>query len=529
MYIPYIVSILTDYFMIHSGDSFVEITDLIRHIQTIRRLEVPPWFFRSRDRSQDLPKEQWCDGYETPDGIFSETIRRFMDFTHIIERRTIPNDCVSVQSSNEFFRQQCLTFDLFRSNPLLFEGFFQPLMVCVTLAEAVEHPRVPCTIRIPERMQIQKGIPVMSVRVKKTCITQVVSLGSCDELLGKLPPSVEQNNAKLLVCMWKLSSEQRMKSPLFVQGSIDHLAVPFKFASLADGSLCIETYAIEIKVSISEEFDDFVVIHPWARFFGVDEKLMCWRSTMSIDMPNLVVTEVMNYSSAESLAIFVPRVEANIRELWGWVDFPPHVNRPSVTTMCADFSGKVVWCIDVPTIRPDIKSPSQIKFTPPELPFFARETLIDAVHVTSERHLGHMILRGNEGLVTISGSSLAGYSTITYGPRDDFVMIFISVSYKVGSMYRVGHVVMVSRNADKTREFLTWYKDHEDVLIALAGRVAKLCTSMSLIVPPIPVRRVQFRDEYTPIVLRKKIWKLAGCYCSTCQSIREEPIIPVLI
>lgn len=529
IYIPYVVSILTDYFMTRSGDSFIEMTHLMKHIQTIRRMEVPPWFFLTRDRSGDVPKEQWGNGYETPDGIHSETIRNVMNFTHILERKTIPHECVSLQSSLEFYKKSKLTLDMFRSNPFLFEGFFQPLIVCVALAEAAEHPRVPCKIRIPDRMRVQKGISEMAVEVKKHLLTDRVNLSLTEELMGKLPPSVDQENSKLLVCHWRLSPDHKVRSPLFVQGSIDHLAVPFKFESTADGNLWIQTYAIEMKVKITDEFDDSIVIHPWARMFGNDEKFMSWKSTMEIDMPNLSISSALNYSSSESLAIFVPRVEANIRELWGWVDFPAHVERPSVTNLCADLSGKFVWCIDMPRVHPSIKSPSQIKFTPPELPFFTRELLIDAVHKASERHVAHMIVRGNEGVVTIPDSSLSGYSTVTYGTRDDFVMVFVSTSYRVGSMYRIGHVAMVSRNSDHTREFLRWYKDHEDVLIALAGRVSKLCMSLSIIVPPIPVRRVQFRDEYTPIVLRKKIWKLAGCYCSTCQSIREEPLVPVLM
>jgi hypothetical protein len=92
IYIPYVVSILTDYFMTRSGDSFIEMTHLMKHIQTIRRMEVPPWFFLTRDRSSDVPKEQWGNGYETPDGIHSETIRNVMNFTpkaHFVIKITV--------------------------------------------------------------------------------------------------------------------------------------------------------------------------------------------------------------------------------------------------------------------------------------------------------------------------------------------------------------------------------------------------------------------------------------------------------
>ncbi len=519
-----------------------------KYIQDARRTETPTWFWRCRDRSADLPREEWFAGEVVHRGVSHEDIQRFFDFTHILERQVIPMDKVSVASTHEYFRKVGLTEDYFRTNPHVFDSFFIPSLVCVVLAEAVEHPRAPCVITIPEYMRVQKGLSTRTLKVKKSVLTECVDV----VMDGQAPPSLERSvdptsdrlsiNAPTMVfAKVYLSSEDRFKTPLFVQESLETLALPFVIRSepVASGSpegdegvepetrLYIETFLLEVRVTLSDGFEDVVVIHPWASLFGPRSKKFAWKSLMSVDMPNVKYIHAFTYGSSDGVSLFIPRLEANIRDVWGMADARQSIERPGVTVVMSDFSSRFVWCMDIPDANPDVQTPAQIKFKPPEAPFIHRELLMDLVRSTAEHHVAHVIQRGDAGATHVSGTNVWGWSSVTYGPRDDFLMVYVSVVYKVGAHHRCGHVVMVSRDPERTRTFLSnYWKRHEDVLVALASRACKLCLANSLFVPPIPVGRVTFRDEYSPILIKKNRAKLAGCICKMCCDVRSEVLVP---
>jgi hypothetical protein len=340
------------------------------------------------------------------------------------------------------------------------------------------------------------------------------------------------------------SQDNKFKTPLFVQDSLDTLAVPFVIRTDdgrggprpegeedgrgGDGRrLYIETFLLEVTVRLADGFEDVIVIHPWASFFGRRAKKFAWKSLMSVDMPDVEYIHAFTYGSSEGVATFVPRLEGNIRDVWGMSDARQSVERPGCTIVMSDFSNRFVWCMDIPDANPDVQTPSQIKFKPPEAPFINRELLLDLVRSTAEYHVAHVIQRGDAGATHVSGANVWGWASVTYGPRDDFLMVYVSVVYKVGAHHRCGHVVMVSRDPERCRTFLSnYWKRHEDVLVALASRACKLCLANTLFVPPIPVGRVTFRDEYLPVLIKKNRAKIAGCICRMCCDVRDELLVP---
>ncbi len=540
LYLQGIVSYLNDFLLPHNGSPDVDLTRAEQYIQDIRRAETPLWFWRCRDRSADVPKEEWLMGDVVCRDVTHSDVERFIEFTHILERQTTPQDKVSVSSTHEYFRCMGLTEDYFRKNPRVFDGFFIPSLACVVLAEIIEHPRVPCIITIPEYMRVQKGLSTRTLKIPKTVLSECVDVASD----GHAPPSIERstgggttdrlsvNAPTMVMAKVYLSEDEKFQTPLFVQGSLDTLAIPFAIRSTTSSTseqrrLYIETFLLEVKVRLADGFEDVLVIHPWASFFGRGTKKFAWKSLMSVDMPNVEYVHSFTYGSSEGVASFVPRLEGNIRDVWGMADARQSVERPQCTVVMSDFSNRFVWCMDIPDADPDVQTPSQIKFKPPEAPFINRELLLDLVRSTAEYHVAHVIQRGDAGATHVSGSNVWGWASVTYGPRDDFLMVYVSVVYKVGAHHRCGHVVMVSRDPERTRTFLSnYWKRHEDVLVALASRACKLCLANTLFVPPIPVGRVAFRDEYLPILIKKGRAKIAGCICRMCCDVRDEVLVP---
>lgn len=556
MYLQCIVSYLNDFLTLQNGSPSVDLTRMEQYVQDRRRAETPSWFWRCRDRSDAIPREEWLVGDVVCKGVSQEDIHRFLNLSHILERQMVPMDRVCVSSVHEYFRTNGLTEDYFRKNPQVFDSFFLPSFVCVLLAETIEHPRAPCTITIPEYMRIQKGLSTRSLKVVKTVLTDCVDV-SAD---GQAPPSIERpvepttdrlsiNAPTMVLARVYLSEEHKLETPLFVQDSLDTLAVPFAIHSTLDARpgaaeddeaeggvegrrrrLYVETFMLEVEVELADGFTDTLVIHPWASFFGRRSKKFAWKSLLAVDMPDVEYAKSFPHGSSVGVATFVPRLEANIRDIWGMADARQSVERPPFTVVMSDFSNRFVWCMDIPDADPDVQTPSQIKFKPPETPFVTRELLFDLVRSTAEYHVAHVIQRADTGATHVSGASVWGWSTVTYGPRDDFVLIYVSVVYKVGAHHRSGHVVFVSRDPEKSRTFLRHYwKRHEDVLVALAARACKLCLANSMFVPPIPVGRVSFRDEYTPILLKKCRAKTAGCICTMCADMRDEILVPTFL
>lgn len=539
LYLQCIVSYLNDFLMQHNGKASVDLVQIEQYIQDTRRIETPVWFWRCRDRSADIPREEWLVGKMSCN---HSDVRRFLDFTHILERQVVPHDKVSVSSTYEYFRTTGLTEEYFRKNPHVFDSFFIPSLVCVVLAEAIEHPRVPCTIHIPEYMRVQKGLTGRCLKVVKTVLTDCVDAVSD----GHSPPSLEHqlpevtdrlsiNAPTMVMAKVYLSSEHKLKTPLFVQNSMETLAVPFNIRTEGpegtegtERRLYIETFLLEVTVELADGFTDTLVIHPWASFFGRRSKKFAWKSLMAVDMPNVKYVNAFTYGSSDGVSLFIPQLEMNIRDVWGMADARQSIERPVFTAVMSDFSNRFVWCMDIPDADPDVQTPAQIHFKPPEAPFVTRELLLDLVRSTAEYHVTHVIQRADTGAVHVpGGSNVWGWSTVTYGPRDDFLMVYVSVVYRVGAHHRCGHVVFVSRDPEKCRVFLrNYWKRHEHVLVALASRACKLCLANALFVPPIPVGRVTFRDEYLPIMIKKNRAKIAGCICDACCDVRDEVLVP---
>ncbi len=532
-----VASYIRDYTSTHERKPSVDVRDFISFIRSRTHAECPMWFHRCKDRSADVPKREWLHERFLPPDYRVPKVAEVLNCTHVLQRHAPPVDCVAASQARSIYDGEGYTYEAYRRRPEMFDAFRLSSFACMVLAELIEYQGAPVTVRLSEKLMVQKGIEKDTV-----CVLKPYGCHA-DHVVGdrSFTPQSELKrvggqivgDVRLLECRWNLSSENRIDTYLFVQETIETLAIPFKLERdpLTD-TFWLRVFMLEMTVALDEagDFTDRLVVNPWYLF--LKSHLFYWRSLMDTDLPHVQVLHSHGcVDSSEAQTVTVPHLEVNVRDSWNMSESSQFVERPRTSAMASNFSTGAVWCLDMPDYPEAIESPSQIELKPPELPYFTRDVLFTLVRSTSERHVAHMLSRGDR-YVTSAGTTY-GHVTCTYGPAADIFLMYVSTCYKVGIHYRVGHVVFVTRDAERTRAFFSrhiradrpWIQ--EDVFLAFATRACRLCTSTNLLSPPVPVGRVLFHDEFTTACIHKGTWKLAGCGCVPCVSARNEPMLGV--
>lgn len=532
-----VASHIRDYTSTHEGKPSVDVRDFLSFIRTRQHAESPMWFHRCKDRSGDVPKREWLHERFLPTDFRATKVAEVLNCTHILQRHAPPVDCVAMSAARAIYDGEGYTFDAYRRRPEMFDAFYLSSFACMTLAELIEQQRVPVTVRLSDKLVVQKGLGCETISVQKPfgCVSDRVVADRSFVPSGPMVRTSMDGDMRLLECRWNLSSEHKMDTYLFVQETIETLAIPFKLERDPDtDTFWVRVFMLEVTVTIgggdASAFVDKLVVNPWNLFLKAP--LFVWRSLMHTDLPNVeVIKSYECVDSSEAQTLTVPVLEVNIRDSWH-VSEPQHFpERPRTAAMASNFSTGVVWCMDMPDYPEAITERSQIQLGSPEVPFFTRDTLLSLIRSTRERHVAHMLSRGDK-FVTSAGTTY-GHVSCTYGPAADIFVMYVTTCYKVGIHYRIGHVAMVTRDVERTRAFFErhllpdrrWIQ--EDIFLALATRACRLCTSTNLLLPPIPVGRVLFQDEYTTACIHKGTWKLAGCGCVPCVSARNEPMLGV--
>lgn len=531
-----VVSHIRDYTSTHERKPSVDVRDFLTFVRARQHAECPMWFHRCKDRSAVVPKHEWIHERFLPPDYRVQNVAEILNCTHVLQRHAPPVDCVSLSQARTLY-EGGYTFEAYRRSPEMFDAFYISSFTCMVLAELIEYQGAPLTVRLTNKLMTQKGLECETVKVLKPygCIT--------DHVVGdhSLTPSTDLQrfagriigDIRLLECRWNLSSENRIDTYLFVQETIETLAIPFKLErdALTD-TFWLRVFMLEITVGLDDagEFTDKLVVNPWYLF--LKSNLFYWRSLMETDLPHVEVLHSHGYvDCSDAQTVAMPFVEVNIRDSWHVTESQHFPERPRTSAIASNFSTGVVWCMDMADYPETITERSQIQLKPPELPYFTRDTLLSLVRSTRERHIAHMLSRGDKYMV--STGTTYGHVTCTYGPAADIFLMYVSTCYKVGVHYRIGHIVMVTRDVERTRTFMErhlrtdgrWIQ--EDIFLALATRACRLCTSTNLFIPPIPVGRVLFSDEFTTACIHKGTWKLAGCGCVPCVSVRQEPMLGV--
>jgi hypothetical protein len=394
----------------------------------------------------------------------------------------------------------------------------------VALAELIEYEGAPLTVTLNPKLALEKGLEAGPVRVLKPSGRQTDHVEADRSLVPSVSIEHKVADIRILDCRWELSQEHPLETYLFVQNTIETLAIPIKLErDSSTGRFWVRVFMLEMTVALDETgaFSDKLVVNPWYRIMGTS--MLCWRSLLDIE-----VMQSLGYvDSSEAQTAVTPSIEVNIRDAWGVSEFRHYIERPKNSTLCTDFSNGIVWCMDFPDYPEDISDKTQLKLRAPETPFFTREMLFSLVHSTRDRHVAHMLVRSDAH--TVSVATTYGHVTVTYGPATDICMVYVTTCYKVGVHHRIGHVLMVSRDTERTKSFFArnitrpWII--EEVFLGVATRVCRLCASTSLFMPPVPVGRVLFRDEYAPVAIQKGTWRLSGCGCGHCVRTRSEPMV----
>ena len=533
-----VASHIRDYTSMHERKPSVDVRDFLTFVRARQHSECPIWFQRCKDRSSDVPKHEWLHERFLPPDYRVPKVAEVLNCTHVLQRYAPPVDCVALSQARAFYEGEGYTHEAYRRRPEMFDAFHVSSFACMALAEMVEYQGAPMTVRLTDKLTTQKGLEHETVvRVLKPYGTHAGHVvGDCS-----LAPQTDLKrvggqivgDVRLLECRWNLSSENPIETYLFVQETIETLAIPFKLErDPVSDTFWLRVFMLEITVTLDDagDFVDKLVVNPWYLF--LKSHLFYWRSLMEVDLPHVEILHSHGYvDSSEAQTVTVPTLEVNIRDSWHVYESSHFSERPRTSVMASNFSTGVVWCVDMPDYPEAITNPSQIHLKAPELPYFTRDTLLPLVRSTRERHVAHMLSRGDK-YVSTAGTTY-GHVTCTYGPAADIFMMYVSTCYKVGVHYRIGHVVMVTRDVERTRAFVgrhfradrPWIQ--EEVFLALATRACRLCTSTNLLLPPIPVGRVLFRDEFTTACIHKGTWKLAGCGCAPCVSARNEPMLGV--
>lgn len=478
------------------------------------------WFHKCKDRSSEVPRAEWLHERFLPPDFRVEELAKVLRCTHILERHAPPLDCVCTHHAYSLYQEQGYTTDAYRRRPEFFDAFWLSSVACVALAELIEHEGAPVlTVTLPKKLALQKGLaPAHKCRVLKPS--------------GPLSERTEAEHRaadiRILECRWSLSAENPIETYLFVQNTIETLAIPFKLErDLETGAFWVRVFMLEITVILDEvgAFTDRLVVNPWFRFMGAS--LFCWRSLLEVD----VIRSLGYVDSSEAQTTLTHSIDVNIRDAWAVAEFRHFAERPKNSMLSTDFSNGVVWCLDFPEYPDEITDKSQLKLCAPETTYFTREMLFSLVRATRDRHVAHMLVRSEANAVSVG--TTFGHVTVTYGPETKICMVYVTTCYRVGVHYRIGHVVMVSRDVDRTRAFFSRHMKEgrnrwimEDVFLGIATRACRLCTSSTLLVPPVPVGRVLFRDEYIPVAIQKGTWRLSGCGCLHCVRFRPEPMRP---
>jgi hypothetical protein len=531
-----VASHIRDYTSTHERKTSVDVRDFLLFVRARQHSECPMWFHRCKDRSGEVPKHEWLHERFLPPDYRVPKVAEVLNCTHVLQRHAPPIDCVALSQARTLYEGEGYTFDAYRRRPEMFDAFSVSSFACTVLAELVEYQGAPLTVRLTDKLMVQKGLERDTIQVLKPYGSTV---GVANE--QSFIPSTELKrvggqvvgDVRLLECRWNLSSENPIETYLFVQETIETLAIPFKLErDPVSDTYWLRVFMLEITVALDDtgDFVDKLVVNPWYLF--LKSHLFYWRSLMEVDLPHVRVLHSHGYvDSSEAQTATVPLLEVNIRDSWHVYESSHFSERPRTSAMASNFSTGIVWCMDMPDYPEAISVSSQIQLKAPEQKYFTRDILLSLVRSTRERHVAHMLSRGDR--YVISAGTTYGHVTCTYGPAVDIFLMYVSTCYKVGIHYRIGHVVMVTRDVERTRAFLerhlrtdrTWIQ--EDVFLALATRACRLCTSTNLLLPPIPVGRVLFHDEFTTACIHKGTWKLAGCGCVPCVSARNEPMLGV--
>lgn len=528
-YVQFLASLIRDFTSVHHSKPSADVTDFLAFIRARQHAECPMWFHQCKDRSSEVPRSEWLHERFLPPEFRVDDLSKVLRCTNIIERHAPPLDCVCAVQANAIYHDEGYTLEMYRRRPEMFDAFWVSSIACVALAELVEYEGAPLTITLTSTIAMQKGVTPGPVRVLKPSGRQTDRVEADKSLVTSEPILHKVSDIRLLDCRWNLSHDRPLETYLFVQNTIETLAIPFKLEfDSARNTFWVRVFMLEITVVLDETgtFTDKIVVNPWCHFMGAP--MFVWRTLMESDVPFVEIMQSLGYvDSSEAQTVVTHTIEMNIRDAWGISEFRHFIERPKNTVLSTDFSNGVVWCMDFPDYPEDIADKSQIQLKAPETPFFSREMMCSILRATRDRHVAHMLVRSETHAVTVG--TTYGHVTVTYGPSTDICMVYVSTCYKVGVHFRIGHVLMLSRDAAKTRAFFarnmterSWIM--EDVFLAIATRVCRLCASATLLLPPLPVGRVLFRDEYVPVSIQKGTWRLSGCGCVHCTRSRSEPI-----
>lgn len=525
-YVQFLASLIRDFTSLHHSKPSADVAEFLAFVSARQHAECPMWFHKCKDRSSEVPRSEWLHERFLPPDFRAEELGRVLKCTHILERHAPSVDCVCTHRAFEMYHEQGYTLDAYRRRPDLFDAFWISSVACVALAELIEYEGAPLTVTLSKKLALQKGLEAGPVRVLKPSGRQTERVEADKSLVSSPPIENKVADVRILDCRWDLSEDRPMESYLFVQNTIETLAIPFKLErDPSTGRFWVRVFMLEITVVLDDagEFTDKLVVNPWYRLLKTS--MLSWRTLLD---DCVTIVQSMGYvDSSEAQTVVTHPIEMNIRDAWGVSEFRHYVERPKNTVLSTDFSNGVVWCTDFPDYPEDITHKSQLQLRAPETPFFTRETLCSLVQATRDRHVAHMLVRSDAH--TVSAGTTFGHVTVTYGPATDICMVYVTTCYKVGVHHRIGHVAMVSRDVARVRAFFmrnmqegrAWVM--EDVFLAIATRVCRLCSSASLLMPPIPVGRVLFRDEYVPVAIQKGTWRLSGCNCLHCGRTRSEP------
>ncbi len=447
----------------HFTERSLDVEEICNYIHYLRFHEVLYGFTLTKkitDRVTDEHYQSLTDALKLP----YDKIRRHLKIEGVHERMLPPRDVVTNAHYQLWIKENGYTQNLFLESSHYFYSLFTSLIPCICVAE------------------IQKHCPVnFNGHVVTECLIQ----------------------------RYHYRIPENFKVILFNDESGIQRGLSFNIDYDSEYNMYITVFTLKLTLSNLTT----CYINPWIYFLsnGVTKNMY----SDTLDPLNYKLLDEFDIHSLPTLTRFMSVLEINIYSCWTIEQFKMYATIPNIHTFGSDFTNSFVFCLGLPINN------SNEPQTPPGL---SRQTFVNIIQQTKEKHLNHIMVRNKSSSCVVS---------IINTSFENFFTVYVSTLQKIGTRYRTAHIVFITRDSIALTTFLSEHWNHEtkwideDYFSQYAIRFHRSISSNTNIFHPIPIGRVFMRDTTTFDLIAKGLWKLQNCFCSHCHELRHQASITV--
>lgn len=505
LFVHFIHSLVTDCLThLKDGDdesATINISDAIECVYDIRFHEAPICFSLSRVYSRG--HEEIIASLHKSYSYLSEEVLLKCVRVHTSYVNMYPPPNVVTQTQKRFWSEhESASAEFLQQARKNYLVFFDPLVTCVVMSQLISSTSM--SIKPTEKM-------IQSRPLFQLDKTSEFNIKSAAILLGK----------------WELSKEHPLEVCPFYDGGKLQLTYPFPLFPSENEETCVMPLAVMLlfveRLGADGKLQqEEMILNPWNVILN-DQDIEWkteWDPLNKFDVQEVIIDTLFHadISPPSLLMKYSTSLEKNIYLCWGHGGNVSHPSLPSIGQFVDHFCNTHIICTDIPTGRIPVA---------PNAAVFTRKHMVDIIRATAESHICHSLVRREETEHLPANASIS----IIPSPSGEEVIMYISITYKLGASFKTSHVAILSDNPEAFQTMLAshWDTVHNWVddtyFFQYALTVARAITSFTTNLPPIPVGRVFFHDHVLTHSVEKKQWKLGGCGCFHCKVTRHEELV----